>query len=1739
MDEKITSEVAPNAGETGADEREESRSPLWRRALKVVLWVIGGVLGLVVALVLILLLVLQTNWGAERAKNLVVGRLNALFDGAELQVGKLDGNFIGRLVLTDVNLVRDDGERMAHVDTLNAAYRLLPLLKNRLHLTDIYLASPHVRMEQRADSTWDLFTVIAQDSASVDTAKSAQTALVIELDYFDLRNGSVQAHFYAPGKDSVLAARNLGIELGDMVFGENLTLRLDTLFTVIEPPGEGDGPINLAIGGALDNGQFTLDGLRLQSPNSNVVGRGLLAMPSDSNRQGRDLDFVLEAKPLAFKDIRAFVPALPAEGSVDMELRVKGAENRIDARADAAFSDGSRVDLTAAITPPGQQPASYRVTGEIRGLDPRFLTGDPAQAGSINADVNVNLAGDAAEEVNGSAGLVVFDSRFGEYRLDRTTLESTFTNGLGRIDLRTGLRGLSLAVNGTVRPFDETPTYDLEGSVRNLNIGRFTEGGQQSRISARFAVEGRGIDAQTADLRGQVTLAPSRINAYEIRSGRLWARLQNSRLTFDTRMTLPEGSIAADGNATFGDQLTYRINRGEIRNLDVAALTGDTTRSRINARFTLTGAGTDPQAMVLRASADVRDSYYGTYTLESVGLRANLRSEVMRLTAAADLGDAGQVNASATVRPFAEVLAFDAPRIQFRHIDVGAFTQNPDQHSDLNGTLALRGRGTDPAAMTLNARLDLQPSRVNDQEIERLGMTIGLRRGAVQFDGRLTLPEGGITLAGQARPFDAAPSYTIRRGTFEGLNVGALAGNPDLQTSLNGTLALDGRGIEPKTMHLDARLGFDRSTINDVVLQDGSVQATADQGRIDLTTLLEMEDGAARVNAQADLRPAEPTYSARGVLSRIDVGGLTGADTLDARVSLGFDVAGMGTKPRTMQLAGTVHAAETQYQSLKLDTLGTRFRLAEGVLSLDSLLLRSNLATAHAGGRIALFDTTGTQASDLRFAAEVVSLEPIRPMIAAEVFSLREGRLEGKVSGPSTHLTVEADGALNSLIYNDIRLAGLTLRAEGVLDSSFSVLSGGGRVELNYLATSTMTVRQTAVTAAYDTSEVAFTARSNIDERRDLRVNARMDFQPEGRRLLLDTLGLRIDDQKWALREPTVITYGDAYRVDSLVLYSGDQSIAAHGVIDPNGEQDFRTTIENLRIGGITDLLGYPGLDGTLTTRLELTGPAPDPDLNGVLGLDVLYGDRDAGDLRAVVQYDARRLNLDAAFTHQTGDSLTVKGYLPMDLSLAPADTQTGTGGGVSAEAASGGADLRIVAEQFNIDWVRPFLPPESVSEITGYLDADIHITGSMDNPNLAGEAGFREGRVGLPQLGVVYEDITVDARMDPGAIVVERASLRSGGGTLVIDGQIEVPELTLGAFQLDVALDEFRAIRSEDYQATISGNLDVSGTTAAPVVAGGLRVLSANVYLNNMAGGDIRQVQLTAEDVRMLEEFFGYRVSRQDTTVSDIYNALTLDLGVELERDSWIRQTSNPEMAIQFTGTIELNKQPNEEIQLFRSIEVIPQRSFIRQFGREFNITRGTVTFNGPITEMMMDIGASFYVPSRQNPGQPEATITLSLSGRMDDLKFELGSDPPMSNTNIVSYIATGSPASEAFQLGGGGEGGGGGLLTTGGNLAANQLAGYLEGVAGDELGLDVIEIEQDGLRGTQLVAGKYVTPKLYLGINQPISLTSTSEAAAGTKKTEVTTEYEVFEWLLLQVLSGTSTSAVRLNLTGRYTFR
>ncbi len=146
------------------------------------------------------------------------------------------------------------------------------------------------------------------------------------------------------------------------------------------------------------------------------------------------------------------------------------------------------------------------------------------------------------------------------------------------------------------------------------------------------------------------------------------------------------------------------------------------------------------------------------------------------------------------------------------------------------------------------------------------------------------------------------------------------------------------------------------------------------------------------------------------------------------------------------------------------------------------------------------------------------------------------------------------------------------------------------------------------------------------------------------------------------------------------------------------------------------------------------------------------------------------------------------------------------------------------------------------------------------------------------------------------------------------------------------------------------------------------------------------------------------------------------------------------------------------------------------------------------------------------QQPSQQALNIQLLIGGTALKPKLTLGSDaqPPISQSDLLSYLAFGSESGSLLQFGGSSVSGGtagGGLVGASAALATKQLTGIVLGVAlneikgqaGRRLGADVLNITPTNipgefggssyaktlLNGTELEFGKYFTTATFVGLN------------------------------------------------------
>ena len=1719
-------------------------------------------LGIVVAVLLVavlgVLFYLQTDAGRGKIQSIAVGQIQELLaEGNTVEVDRLEGNFLTGARLIGL-VLKMDGVPVVRVDTATVDYNLLTLASRTLAIDAATIAGPYVLLKQRADSTFNLQHLLepaAEDPDSTDDAGGS--AFTIQIARLAVTRGQVLVDFYTGGaRDSVLTIEPLAAEVSDFLYdADNLKGEIDNLSArVVAADGQTKWALNTA--GAFSQEAVDLARFALKGDESDVTGSGKLVFPTDEDPLQFNAD--LEAAPLALAEVRAFAP-VPLYGSPRLTLRASGGLDEMLASVRASDIGGGTADLKAVLSLDENVPARIKVEGEIVGVDPSILMGDPSVKGRINGTVEADLEGADLASLSGPFDLHLEGSSFAAYVIERADVAGRFANGRATFDAGLAMPGLKTRATGTAEPFADVPVYAVDARVNQFDLARFTRNpGADGRLAGRVTLEGRGFDfGKTAQARLGATLTSAQFGDVTLAGAELDARLDGERLRYDLDARLADGGgrlEAAGTGRPFADPLRLAVTKGSVQGLNLAALTGDPAQeSDLTGTFTANVVGTDTRTMALDLTATLRDARYGTYAADALDLTASLRRGLLNLDLDADLGAAGQVAARGTLRPFDQNPRYDLTA-DLQNVDLSQL-QDGGASTDLNGRLVVKGTGFDPQTLAANGRLTLAPSRYADQQIDGADLQIAFTDGGLALTGDVDVPGGGFALNVGGRFFDDNPSVVLGPGTqFRNVNLGALLASDGLTTSLNGTAegTIQGvGGFDPQTLTANLDVVLSESSVNDARIGAGTAEVRLAGGRLDLDSRLELgldeTGGSVVLDVGGRLFDEVPTYDLDARFARLDVGALLGVEAdRGADLTGAIRLDGSGLTLETADAIGAVALGSGRLGTAALDTLGAQFALADGLLRVDGLTLRSEIATAEGGGQVALTDAAADARTDFRFTAEILSLEPLAPFTETAI-ALDTGTIDARIEGrPGSPLMMDVKVRAQQLAFGEIGASGLDLRilgqydprADEGADSTAAVQVAGlprgltlrTRLEFDYLDTGTaLAPLQRGDLDLVIADEFTLDGDVVVDNKRDLDVRLRLDPDPAARRIALERMGLILDGTRWQLLQEASIRYGDGYTVRDLLLYSEgtdgqpQQQIAVDGTLDPNGQQNLILTIEDVSMGQFTDLVGYGDLDGQLSASLLLTGRADRPEIDGTLRVDDFSTrGQTVGSLDIGVGYQDEQFELDALLTHVDGETLAAAGFLPLQFQLGPGPAPAVADSAAAGAAVGGASDssaeaaLVILAEAFPIAWAEPLIPAYLVNELGGTLKADVVLGGTQGAPSLSGTMLLTDGRLGLPAVGRTYRGATIPLLFEGNQVLVQGARIEDGKGEfLAADGTILLPELSLGELDLTITANEYSVIETETYDqlrlSTGSRPLRFTGTTEFPRLEGAIELASGDIYNTaELTGTTFEDVQLDDAEVQRVEAMFGLRVTAADTAASVFYQNLALDLAVEIDRDVWFRSRTTPTLDIEFAGSLQVQKAAStDELMLFNQIEVV--RGNVEFAGRRFDISRGRLIFNGPPTDTYVDLLAELEIRGLQDNTSPEVTIQLAFTGRVaEEPELTLSSEPQMDNADIVSYIATGRPAAEFFDSGG----------DVAGQVALSQLAGLVENLAGSSGLVDVVQIETRADGAIVVLVGRYLSERAYASVGTQVKAPD-QRAASDTdgRFPEIALEYELLEWLQLRL--------------------
>ena len=1034
-------------------------------------------------------------------------------------------------------------------------------------------------------------------------------------------------------------------------------------------------------------------------------------------------------------------------------------------------------------------------------------------------------------------------------------------------------------------------------------------------------------------------------------------------------------------------------------------------------------------------------------------------------------------------------------------------------------------------AENLRVRLDPLPLSYVELQVGETPLA-GILRGNATLNGSTRtrfLASGDLSHEDGRERSRIIGDVAVRVAAPLWLDVNARAAPIDLTTVGRFVPALGLRGVVAGPVRLTGTTN-DLAVRADLDVTGGGFLAA--RGRLDL----------AGTSKAVDLQATMRVFDASRLSTKAPATSLTA--TASARV-VGFDAA-------TMTGAIAVDAGTSSFDSIGVDLARVRVTLADGMARVETLFVRGNAATVSAGGTFGL--APGREGT-LRFTAAVDSLSaferwigrdtlvtPPRPGVLARATataredSMRIARateVERAVTGaPAPKLHVEAPPALShDTIAGSLYAAGTVtgglprfdvrgrLGAEGVLVHGSSVETARAEFAVTGVRTPAMAIVAAAqvdsVSVAgfwLDSSDVRITYQSDSGtvsletfqaDDRSYAASARYLLHAEHNELHLENLALRFDTTTWRSARATEIRWGPrGILIDSLDLRSDPASLGGrvfvNGLLPTEGEADLQVAVTRFEIGHLVALLeGDLEATGLLTMSGRMRGPLRAPTMRGAAGIEsASYQGTRVPDIKATFEYADATLRAHAEAAREGGTPVVIAdGIVPINLALQDV---------VGSRFPDRPLQVDLVADSLPLD-VLPRLT-DAIYDVRGRAVGSLKARGTLRHPNVTGALALDLGSFGVTALGVRVRDINGVIRMHGDTLVIDSIVGISGGGPIRLAGGLGIATLTRPSFDLVVTASNARVLDNDHGRLRADADLAVEGPYDGVVVTGAAIIRNGVVYIPEP---DDKQV-ISADDPALFNVIDTALVTDRELLpeANELLDNLQVNVTVSVQRDTWVRsREANVELTSDGDLSLRMNRRTNTlAVEGFLTTE----RGQYTLMGKRFEIRRGSATFVGtPELNPTLQVTGEYEV---RMPAREQLIIRVLIGGTMRSPRLSLESDaqPPIPQSDLLSYLAFGRSSSSLLQLEGsglsGGGSSGGGLVGAGAALAGKQLAAValdvavseLEGEATRSLGADVFNITPadlptefwrpqgfgDVLEGTEVELGKYTDSRTFFAV-------------------------------------------------------
>lgn len=418
------------------------------------------------------------------------------------------------------------------------------------------------------------------------------------------------------------------------------------------------------------------------------------------------------------------------------------------------------------------------------------------------------------------------------------------------------------------------------------------------------------------------------------------------------------------------------------------------------------------------------------------------------------------------------------------------------------------------------------------------------------------------------------------------------------------------------------------------------------------------------------------------------------------------------------------------------------------------------------------------------------------------------------------------------------------------------------------------------------------------------------------------------------------------------------------------------------------------------------------------------------------------------------------------------------------------GGELDVSAQgTIPLEVMDPFV--EDLSSMAGQVQMSASLKGRIDAPDIQGHVALDSVSFLIPELMQTVHDVNGSIQVSPNEITLETLTGGLDAGKFRIQGSLALDHLEPGALSLEINGDALPFSLPDELDISVNTRMTVTGTPDKTLLEGTLMLIEGRYY---------KDVSMNL--IRMVGEKTRGETPETTPVTAPYLRGMTLDLSVKHR---------NPFDVDNNIALLELK--PDLRVYGTLNHPLISGRAqvgegVITYQGKEFEVKKGVVDFLNPYKiEPTLDVECQTEIRTW--------TLTLSVSGTPENLKFMLTSNPSETDGDILSLLLFGKTTQEI-------KNGGGDSSVSAAQLLSNAISRKLEKNIKDATGMDIVEVnyansgDQGTENGVSLTIGKELSERL------TIKYGVESKNAEAVQR--AVSEYKFFENLMINAYQDTA---------------